>query len=241
MITEVSPDYEQLCHNAARSTAALIRNTVAEYNQCSIALSGGNTPRRLYELLTQESLPWTQVHLFWADERFVPHDHSQSNVRLVRETLLCDIEIPDANVHPMPVAGSPSEAAASYSTTLQSTFSNRAHTFDLALLGMGEDGHTASLFPQHNPSVSDPEWVRAVSAPPRHEVTQRLTCTLPVLNEARQAFVLVAGTAKRETVGAVLKDRDPNLPMTHVQPRERLVWFLDTAAAPASLEDENNG
>lgn len=241
MITEISPDYEQLCHNATRSTAALIRNTVAEYDQCSIALSGGSTPRRLYERLTQESLPWTQVHLFWADERFVPHDHSQSNVRLVRETLLCDIPIPDANVHPMPVAGSPSEAATSYSNTLQSAFANRAHTFDLALLGMGKDGHTASLFPEHHPSLNDPEWVRAVSAPPRHDVTQRLTCTLPVLNNARQTFVLVAGTAKRKTVRAVLKDRDPDLPMTHVQPQERLVWFLDTAAAPSSGEDENNG
>lgn len=237
MITEISPTYEKLSHTAARWTSALVQKTVGEYGRCSIALSGGSTPRRLYELLARERLPWTQIHLFWGDERFVPHDHPKSNVHLVRETLLRNSEIPHANVHPMPITGSPSEAAEVYADTLQNAFANRGHTFDLALLGMGEDGHTASLFPENDCSPNDPEWVRAVSAPPRHDITQRLTCTLPVLNEAREAFVLVAGTSKRDTVRAVIEDRDPKLPITHIQPRERLVWFLDSAAAPPSLYD----
>jgi len=229
----VSPNYDALSRVAAERVATCIRSTLATQDTFALALAGGSTPRGLYERLAEAALPWDRVHLYWGDERFVPHDHPKSNVRLVRTTLLDGLDGPDAHVHPMPTSQAPDDAAAAYADTLQRAFADRPHTFDLALLGMGEDGHTASLFPEHDPSPTDPAWVRAVSAPPRHDIAQRLTCTLPVLNESRQAFVLVSGEAKQATVQAALHDRDTALPITRVHPRDRLLWLLDAAAAPA--------
>ena len=233
----VSPDYDALSRAATERVATCIRSTLATQDTFALALAGGSTPRGLYERLAEADLPWDRIHLYWGDERVVPHDHPKSNVRLVRETLLDDVDIPAANVHPMPTDGAPDDDAAAYADTLQRAFADRPHTFDLALLGMGEDGHTASLFPEHDPSPTDAAWVRAVSAPPRHDIARRLTCTLPVLNEARQAFVLVAGASKRATVQAALYARDASLPITRVRPRDRMVWLLDAAAAP----DEHPG
>lgn len=230
---DVSPDYEHLSRAAADRVGAVVRSTLSEQETASLALAGGSTPRGLYERLADASWPWDRIHLYWGDERFVPHDHPKSNVRLMRETLLDGAPLPDANLHPMPTTGTPDAAAAAYADTLHRAFADRPHTFDLALLGMGEDGHTASLFPEHDPPATDPTWVRAVSAPPRHDVRQRLTCTLPVFNAARRALVLVSGAAKRDTVQAALYDRDSSLPITRVQPREQLVWMLDRAAAPS--------
>jgi 6-phosphogluconolactonase len=234
MEIDVSRDYETLSRNAAERVQTLVDETLAERSLFALALAGGSTPRRLYELLATADLPWTRIHLFWGDERVVPHDHPKSNVRLVRDALLQNSSIPDANVHPMPTDKTPEAAADAYEDTLRRAFADRPYTFDLALLGMGADGHTASLFPEDDPSGTDPKWVRAVSAPPRHDIAQRLTCTLPVLNAARQAFVLVSGASKRDTVHAALDERDDHLPVTHVRPRERLVWLLDEAARPAT-------
>ncbi len=233
MNVNVSRDYESLSKTAVRHIRAALAESLAEQNQFALALAGGSTPRRLYERLANEDLPWEQIHLFWGDERVVSHNHPKSNVRMVRETLLDHISIPAANVHPMPTDGPSAAAAAAYEDTLQHAFADRSHTFDLVLLGMGEDGHTASLFPEHDPLPTDPNWVRAVSAPPRHDIVQRLTCTLPVLNDARRVYVLVSGASKRETVHAVLNEGDEALPAARVQARERLVWLLDEAAYPS--------
>lgn len=232
MEIHVSPDYESLSQTVAQRIQAAIAETLDEQDSFALALAGGSTPRRLYEILAEADLPWNQIHLFWGDERFVPHDHPKSNVRMVREVFLGDLSIPDENVHPIPTEGSPEAAASSYADTLQHAFAGRSHTFDLALLGMGADGHTASLFPEHDPVPDDPRWVRSVSAPPRHDVARRITCTLSVLNDARRVYVLVSGGSKRETVEAALHDGDESLPITRVQPRERPVWFLDEAAHP---------
>jgi 6-phosphogluconolactonase len=234
MAVDVSTDHDSLSKAAAHRVQAVVTETLAKQDQFGLALAGGSTPRRLYERLADADLPWSQIHLFWGDERVVPHDHPESNVQMVRNTLLDDISIPDANVHPIPTEGSPEAAAASYADVLHHAFADRSHTFDLALLGMGADGHTASLFPEHDPRPNDPKWVRAVSAPPRHDIAQRITCTLPVLNAARRAYVLVSGASKRETVDAALNERDDALPITRVRPREPLVWFLDEAARPNS-------
>lgn len=229
----VSPDYDTLSRTAANRVAACVRSTLATQDTFALALAGGSTPRGLYERLAEAPLPWDRVHLYWGDERFVPHDHPKSNVRLARTTLLDGLDVPAPNVHPMPTSGPPDDAAGVYADMLQRAFADRLHTFDLALLGIGEDGHTASLFPEHDPSPTDAAWVRAVSAPPRHDIAQRLTCTLPVLNEARQAFVLASGTSKQAPVQAALHDRDTALPIARVHPRDRLLWLLDAAAAPA--------
>ncbi len=229
----VSPDYETLSRTAVERIQSVVETTLAEQQTFALALAGGSTPRRLYELLAEASLPWSHIHLFWGDERFVPHDHPKSNVKLVRETLLSNIDLPPENVHPMPTSDTPQAAAAAYADTLHHAFAERSHTFDLVLLGMGSDGHTASLFPEHDPAPNDPKWVRAVSAPPRHDIAQRLTCTLPVINDARRAFVLVSGSSKRDTVQAVLDDNDESLPMTRVRPSTQLLWLLDEDAHPS--------
>jgi len=231
---DISPDYEQLSRAAAERMGAMVRAVLSDQDTVALALAGGSTPRGLYERLAEAALPWDRIHLFWGDERVVPHDHPKSNVRLVRETLLDGAAPPAENLHPMPTTGAPDAAAAAYADTLHGAFADRSHTFDLALLGMGEDGHTASLFPEHDPSPTDATWVRAVSAPPRHDIPQRLTCTLPVFNAARRALVLVSGAAKRGTVQAALHDRDPALPITRVRPRRQLLWMLDRAAAPST-------
>lgn len=229
---DVHPDYETLSHAAAEQVSAGIRTVLADQDEAAVALAGGSTPRRLYELLGEANVPWDRVHLFWGDERFVPHDHPRSNVRMVRETLLAEAEVPSSHVHSMPTDGAPGNAAARYEETLRHHLGNREHTFDLVLLGLGDDGHTASLFPEALPFPDDNAWVRAVTAPDRHDIARRLTCTLRAFNQARRAYFLVSGESKQDAVRRVLDAEDSTLPATHIRPREHLVWLLDTAARP---------
>ena len=231
----VFPDPETLSRAAARFVADRIDRALAHREHASLALAGGSTPRPLYERLAgslRDAIPWNQVHLFWGDERYVPHDDPSSNVQMVRETLLADAPIPPGNVHPMPTdRDDPEEAAADYADTLHAAFPGEA-TFDLVLLGLGSDGHTASLFPG-DPAATAMDsvpWVRAVTAPPRHAVRTRLSLTLPVINRARSVFFLVSGAAKHDAVDAVLEAQDPTLPPTHVRPQQHATWFLDEAA-----------
>lgn len=231
------PDLEVLSWAAARALVSDIEATLETRDRYTLALAGGSTPRPLYERLgtdTTDALPWDRIHLFWGDERYVPHDHPESNVRLVRKTLLANIPLSPAQVHPMPTQGDgPAADASAYAETLQRFFEDRAATFDTVLLGLGSDGHTASLFPETpRLGVDENSWVRAVTAPERHDIPPRLTCTLPVLNGARQVFFLVSGARKREALRGVLDDRDSALPATHVQPRGRCHWFVDRAARP---------
>jgi 6-phosphogluconolactonase len=218
-----------------------IRETLRTHDHYTLALAGGGTPQRLYELLAkgaEGTVPWPQVHLFWGDERFVPYDHPKSNARMVADTLTNHVPIPDGNVHPIPTqTDRPEAAAAAYTDTLQQFFDDRSATFDTALLGLGEDGHTASLFPETGTPEqrrTDDAWVRAVTAPPRHDISTRLTCTLPTLNGARRAVFLVAGERKREALHAVLDRMDATMPAAQVQPREDLLWYVDAAARPAA-------
>jgi len=229
-------DLEALSRAAAEDLAADITSTLRTQEAYTLALAGGSTPERLYELLaTEVSIPWGQVHLFWGDERYVPHDHPESNVRLVRRTLLHDVPIPDDHVHPIPTQGaSPETDADAYATTLRRYFDDRTDTFDTVLLGLGGDGHTASIFPETlaGGDGDDDRWVRVVEAPDRHDVSVRLTCTLPVLNGARRALFLVAGERKRDALRGVLDREDSVLPATHVRPRAQCLWYVDRAARP---------
>lgn len=230
----IFPDLEALSRAAAQHVAAHIETVLARREQYALALAGGRTPHRLYELLADVysgHLPWSRVHFFWGDERFVPHDDEASNVRFVRETLLDAIEVPSANVHPVPTSEPTVEAAAdAYRDVLHRHFDDREHTFDLALLGLGDDGHTASLFP--GAPADDDQWVRPVEAPAGHDVRERVTCTLPVFNDAEEVLFLVSGAGKQDALSAVLDDRDPSLPPSHVAPRKQLTWFADEAARP---------
>lgn len=227
--THVFPSYDAMSRAAAQHVAAHIQTVLTGQEQYTLALAGGSTPERTYEMLASgfPRLPWDRVEIFWGDERFVPSSSPQSNERMARHTLLADIDVPFPQVHPIPTdTGSPEDAAKQYEQMLREAFADRAHTFDLVLLGLGSDGHTASLFPEDNPSHDDPQWVRAVSAPPRHDVRDRITCTLPVLNQASEAVFLVSGESKKEALQRVF-DGDTSLPATLISPRDRLTWFMD--------------
>ncbi len=233
------PDLESLSRAAARDLAADVQEALRTRDRYALALAGGSTPRRLYELLAAEAegaLPWSQLHLFWGDERFVPLDHPDSNAHMVNDALVEAVPIPSDQVHPMPThLDSPDAAAAAYTETLRHHFSDRSATFDTVLLGLGGDGHTASLFPETGTPEqrrTDEAWVRSVAAPPRHEIPKRLSCTLPVLNGARRAVFLVAGERKKGALARVLDPGDSSLPAAQVAPRDRLLWYVDAAARP---------
>lgn len=217
--------------------AEAIEGAVRERAACYLALAGGETPRGCYEALARPPLSravaWTRAYVFWSDERLVPLDDPASNYRMAKEALLDRVTIPKEQVFPAPVdAPSPAAAAERYTRELERVPKGRGGQprFDLVLLGMGEDGHTASLFPG-DPALKEKEvWVRAVrgSKPP----PDRLTFTLPVLNAARLVLFLVQGEGKREALARVLRG-DRELPAARVEPIEGELRFLvDRAALP---------
>lgn len=232
----VFPDHAAMSAAAAEQIVARIQRVLTEQGRFTLALAGGGTPRPVYEHLAtthRSAIAWDRVHLFWGDERYVPHDAPASNVHMVRAALLDEAPIPSANVHPISTDGNDPDAdAAAYADALRAMFPDDT-TFDLVLLGIGEDGHTASLFPDDPQATATGDaipWVHAVEAPPRYDVRTRLSLTLPVINRAHDVFFLVAGAAKHDAVNAVLEEQDPALPPTHVHPRGQTHWFLDEAA-----------
>ena len=205
----------------------------------SAALSGGSTPRILYRYLSDPSfsdrLPWKKVHLFWGDERAVPPGHPDSNYRMAYETLISKVPIPPENVHRMQGERSDLAAAAKeYEESLRRFFNlsgDRPPSFDLILLGIGTDGHTASLFPG-SPALEEKErWVVAVEVEKLH--SHRLTLTLPVLNHARELLFLAAGREKAAVIKALLAGPGgTGLPAKQVRPVEgKRIFLLDREAA----------
>ncbi|MDX1548232.1 MAG: 6-phosphogluconolactonase [Rhodothermales bacterium] len=226
----ILPDGEALGRAAAEAVAAALADAAARQDRVTLALAGGSTPRRLYELLAgpfRDALPWDRLHIFWGDERLVPPDDEASNYAMAREALLRHVPLPPGQIHPIPTDRP--AAAAAYTATLRQTFGDEGPTFDLALLGLGDDGHTASLFP--GGPLPDAPWAAAVTAPARYAVRDRITLTLPALCRARRVFFLVSGEEKRAALHRVLDDADPTLPATHVRARETVTWFVDQAAA----------
>lgn len=229
---QVFDDADTLATAAAEWLCGLARSTDRTFAVC---LSGGSTPRRLYETLAGPAIaakfPWRRVHWFWGDERFVPHGHPDSNYRMVREALLARAPIADANVHPVPVDGlSPQRAAVAYEAELKRFYGAgrldpARPLFDVTLLGLGEDGHTASLFPAHAALREQRRWVVAVVG-----ATARISLTYPVLDSSRDAAFLVTGESKRGIL-ARARAGDPALPASHIRPVGRLHWFADHAAA----------
>jgi 6-phosphogluconolactonase len=223
---------------ARRAAEWLCDAANAASGKFAICLSGGSTPRRLYETLSANPIaarmPWDRIHWFFGDERFVPHDHPDSNFRMVETALFSRAPIARANIHPIPTEGMTSEkAAADYEQTLQRFYggtsldSNRP-LFGVMLLGLGEDGHTASLFPG-NPVLNERRrWAAAVNGGPGHT---RITLTYPVLNSSALAAFLVAGQSKRDILARALGG-DDSLPALGLRPAGRLFWFVDRAACP---------
>jgi 6-phosphogluconolactonase len=199
------------------------------------ALSGGRTPELLFHLLAEarfRELPWDKTEVFWVDERYVPYDHQESNYRLARELLLDHVPIPKENIHPMPTAsGDPARDAAAYEALLRRAFPAEAWPrFDLCLLGLGEDGHTASLFPGGPELAQRRRWVAASRSP--KGVADRVTLTMPVLLGAGLRLLLACGRGKSAAVKAVLgPEGEPMLPAQMVWRGEgRRVFLLDKEA-----------
>ena len=231
---EILGDSEAL---ARRVAGWLLDIALAKTGVFSVALSGGSTPRRLYEYLAatpyREAFPWTRTHWFWGDERFVGPDDPQSNYRMVREAVLSHVPIPRANIHAIPTENITPEAAATiYERKLQSFYgADRIDAarplFDVVLLGLGVDGHTASLFPGTTVLDVRDRWVAAVT-PAGSE--PRITLTYPALESARYVAFLISGDEKRE-IFSRLRRGDNNLPAARLRPKGELIWFADRCAA----------
>lgn len=232
----VLSDREALSLAVAAALAEDVRSIVGQRGRCSLVLAGGTTPRRMYELLAERfaaAVPWPQVDLFWGDERYVPPDDPQSNYGMARRVLLEHLPVPSGNVHPMPThCADPGDAAAAYEALIRDYFRGRPPRFDLLLLGMGADGHVASLFPRHPALRVRARWVVAATVPA--DPPQRLTLTLPLINQAAAVIFLVAGAAKADAVRRALQPgmRVDDVPASGVRPAAGTVaWWLDAAAA----------
>ncbi len=230
-------DAGELARKAAEQWIALAKAAIAASGRFAVALSGGSTPKILYALLAtpeyRERIGWARVHLFWGDERCVPPDHAESNFRMTREALLSKIEIPPGNIHRIAGEQDPAAAAAEYERQLRDFFQTRAAAprFDLILLGLGEDGHTASLFPGSTALQETSRWV-ATSYVERLRA-HRLTLTLPVINAAAQVAFLISGESKKSIVREMAgsDSASANYPAAQVRPKNgRLVWFITADA-----------
>lgn len=222
---EVARDPADLAARAADHVEALLRAGSGPFR---LALSGGSTPRALYARLAGRDLPWERLRLFLGDERAVPPDHPDSNYRMVRETLLAGAPLAPEQVHRWETERGPEGAAEAYEATLAREFGGFPPRFDLVLLGMGDDGHTASLFPG-TPALEVLDRSTAAN-PPGGSRGWRLTLTFPVLNAARRVLFLVAGASKTPALRTVLAGGD--LPAARVRGTEDTLFLVDRAAWP---------
>lgn len=224
---------------AAERIAGAARQAIASSGRFTWVLSGGSTPRRLYSLLASvrfaERVDWPHVHFFWGDERCVPPDDAESNYRMARETLLDAVKPPSENVHRILGEAEPSRAAASYEQVLRELFPARKDAapprFDLVLLGMGADGHTASLFPGTAPLLEKTRWVMASHV--EELASWRVTLTPVVINAAAEIVFLVVGADKADRLKQVLQGKPDAeaLPAQKIQPtRGELTWLVDADA-----------
>ncbi|HEX3158746.1 MAG TPA: 6-phosphogluconolactonase [Gemmatimonadaceae bacterium] len=238
---EVLEDTPALVSAAATTMARLMERAIRERGRCTLALSGGSTPRPVYGRLAAGELAdrirWRDVHVFWGDERCVPPDDAASNYRMAREALLDHVPLPAENVHRMHGELDPPQAAADYEAQLRRFFAGRpplppTARFDVVLLGLGDDGHTASLFPGQAAVRETERWVLAEYV--EKLAAWRLTLTPVVLDAARHVVFLVSGTGKAEALRRVFQEpRDVDaVPAQAVRPsRGEVTWLVDRAAA----------
>jgi len=228
--TLVLADPAAVAEESARRLLDMIRQRAG--GRFSLALSGGSTPQRLYRLLAappwRGEIDWAALHVFLADERFLPLDDPDSNFRMARETLLDHVPLPAANIHPMPTDGTVEDSAQRYEAELRQFFGDAPPRFDCLILGMGPDGHTASLFPGHEHPIGP--WVLPVHGSPKPPPT-RLTLSLETINQARHVLFLVTGQDKAQALASLRMSEEPVLPAGTVALDEgQLVWLVDEAA-----------
>lgn len=231
-IVEVLPDKTALIERALAVVLEKMQSACQSRGICTIALAGGSTPKPLYEALAAQDLPWEKIHVFWGDERYVPPSHPDSNAGMAGSAWLDKVDMPAANIHVMPTDGdSPPEDAAKHDAQLREFFGvpvGEFPAFDVILLGMGDDGHTASLFPQTEAlHVRD----RLVTVGNK-DSTPRITFTVPLINQARCVLFLVAGANKKPALAQIFAPAADEIayPARQIRPQGELWWLLDKAA-----------
>ncbi|MFM2304094.1 MAG: hypothetical protein RLZZ135_1504 [Cyanobacteriota bacterium] len=230
---QVYPDLAALVTAALTLVTERVRLAIAERQYCSIVLSGGSTPAPLYAALAQQDLPWHQIHIFWGDERYVAPTHPDSNYGMAKRVWLDLVPLPAANIHPIPTdLAEPQLAAAAYEREIKLEAGENP-AFDIILLGMGDDGHTASLFP-HTAALSVIDRLVTVGD---KDGQPRITLTFPLINNARSIMFLVSGKNKQSALTQVFSptgDAD-TYPSRSIQPQGELLWLLDAAAGEGSI------
>ncbi|MGF1516587.1 MAG: 6-phosphogluconolactonase [Nodosilinea sp.] len=235
-LIEILPDKPALVERALALVVQAIHSAIADQGYCTLALAGGSTPKPLYQALAKQGLPWEQLYIFWGDERYVPADHPDSNAGMAKAAWLDQVPIPPDHILLAPTLQSdPATSASQYEAMikavfgrLQGTASDQIPEFDLILLGMGDDGHTASLFPQTDAlGVAD-----RLTTVGYKGTDPRITMTVPLINHSRRVLFLVAGADKETALGQVFaaEGDDRAYPSRLVRPQGELRWLLDQAA-----------
>lgn len=217
--------------------ASIAANAVSNHDHFTVAISGGTTPRAMHRLLAREpflsEIPWDKTDIFWVDDRCVPYDDPASNFGAAKSDLLDMVPIPNDHVHPVPVDISPEEGAARYQSEMLGYFNlpiNGIPVFDLIILGLGADGHTASLFPGYK-ELNETEKL-IVSVEGGKPSVHRLTMTLPVLNRAKETVFLVSGSSKAGIIKEIFNNEESRLPARLIEPvNGNLTWLMDRDAS----------
>lgn len=232
---DVSADPTALAYRVAQWITDLACHSGGRFSVC---LSGGSTPKRLYEMLAAEPLrdavPWDRVHWFWGDDRFVPWDNPDSNYRMAHEAMLAQMPVPPGNIHGIAYRGGLADATRAYDAELKAYYGAdildpTRPLFDVVLLGMGPDGHTASLFPGKPALDEHQRWVTEVPEPGLNPRVPRVTLTYPALASSRSVAFVAAGADKHAMMRRVLAG-ERELPSARVTSQGELIWFIDKAA-----------
>lgn len=246
----IDHEYGQICIYADKSAACegvaeyflqIVEDSLKKRGSCHIALAGGSTPEMFYQLLAgskyREQIAWPQLHFYFGDERYVPADDAQSNYRMANAAMFQQVPLPAENIHAIPTqAGDPDTDALAYAETLRNCLAeeNAIPVFDLILLGMGDDGHTASLFPGTTILQETQKLAAAVYV--EKFQSWRISLTYPVLNQARHVYILVTGSGKTDCLKLIFSTQPHEpMPIERLQVRGECVWFLDKAAAGSVL------
>jgi 6-phosphogluconolactonase len=236
MNLHISKDLEALSRSFADWLVIYVKEVLSKQDRFTIALSGGSTPKKLYQLLTSDTykdqIAWEQVHFFWGDERFVPFSDSRNNAKMAFEELLDHVPVVKEQIHIMQTDIDPEASANAYEKLLHSYFDNKPHSFDLVLLGLGDNAHTLSLFPGYEVVMEQKKWVSAFYL--KEQEMYRITLTAPVVNQAARVAFLISGGDKAAAVYHIIaSEHEPDLyPGQIIQPfNGELYWFCDEAAA----------
>jgi 6-phosphogluconolactonase len=234
-VIQVFKDKDALSQSAAALFARQAQNAIESHGRFSVLLAGGETPRRTYELLALEPsrshIPWPQVHLFWDDERCVPADDPSSNALMAHKAFIDSLQLSPEQLHPIRCDGVPDRAAGNYEAELRCFFGEQPPRFDLVFLGLGEDGHTASLLPGSEALQEEDRWTAVTRRV--HEPFSRITVTAPLINQAALVVFLVTGRNKADVFQSILAEtKQPQYPAQLIQPLHGDVyWWVDREAA----------